>query len=91
MWAVAARLSAVGLELGVSVAAGYAIGWWLDRRLGTGPYLTVLLLLCGVAAGFRAIWRETRAYRRMVAEGQGGDGRPAPPAATGPPDAPREE
>lgn len=63
MWRQAARLSAVGLELGVSILVGYLLGSWLDRRLHTGPYLMVLGVLLGIAAGFRSLLRAARAAR----------------------------
>ena len=30
MWRATLRFSAVGLEMGVAVAIGYGLGWWLD-------------------------------------------------------------
>jgi F0F1-type ATP synthase assembly protein I len=39
--------------LAVSPLIGYFGGHWLDERLGTGPVLTVILLLLGFAAGIR--------------------------------------
>lgn len=50
------RYSTVGLELGFSVAIGVLAGYYLDRWLGTSPWLTIFLLLCGVAAGFKRIY-----------------------------------
>lgn len=50
------RYSTVGLELGFSVAIGVLAGYYLDRCLGTSPWLTIFLLLCGVAAGFKRIY-----------------------------------
>jgi ATP synthase protein I len=52
----AARYSAVGLEMGFSVAIGVAIGYFLDRFFLTGPWLTLVFLLCGVAAAFRSLF-----------------------------------
>jgi ATP synthase protein I len=60
MWAVALRYSALGLEMGVATAIGYGAGWWLDRRLGTKPYLMLVMLLLGIAAGFRSLYRAAR-------------------------------
>ena len=50
------RYSSVGLELGFSVAIGIVAGYYLDRWLGTSPWLTIFLLLCGVASGFKRIY-----------------------------------
>lgn len=65
MWRAALRFSAVGLEMGVAVVLGYGAGWWLDRRLGTAPYLTVTCLLLGIAAGFMTIVRVARELQRL--------------------------
>jgi ATP synthase protein I len=51
------RLSTVGLELGFSVILGLFIGQYLDGLLGTEPWLLLLFLLLGAAAGFRRLYR----------------------------------
>ena len=50
------RVSSIGLEMGFSVAIGLAIGYYLDRYLGTGPWLTLFFLVLGVVAGFRSLF-----------------------------------
>jgi len=50
------RYSAVGLEMGFSVAIGVAIGYWLDRYFHTQPWLTLIFLILGVVAGFRSLF-----------------------------------
>ena len=60
--------ASVGLELGVSVIIGVLIGIWLDKQLGTTPWMMLLWLCFGFAAGFRgvlrAVKREDREARR---------------------------
>ena len=51
------RFSTVGLELGFSVLLGLFIGQYLDGVLGTEPWLLLLFLLLGAAAGFRRLYR----------------------------------
>jgi ATP synthase protein I len=51
------QFSAGTLELGVSVAVGVAIGYGLDRLLGTAPWFTLFWLLAGLVAGFRSLIR----------------------------------
>jgi len=53
----ALNASSVGLELGLSVAIGLLVGWWLDQHLGTQPWLMLLWLVFGLVAGFRGIFR----------------------------------
>jgi ATP synthase protein I len=50
------RYSAVGLEMGFSVAIGVAIGYFLDRYFHTGPWLLLIFLILGVVAGFRGLY-----------------------------------
>jgi len=50
-----ARFGAIGLEMGLSVAIGLAMGYSLDRYFQTKPWLTVIFLLLGVAAAFRRL------------------------------------
>jgi len=68
------RYSTVGLELGFSVAIGVVAGYYLDRWLETSPWLTIFLLLCGVAAGFKRLYLALKSLEREQekedAEGQ---------------------
>lgn len=61
--------SSVGLELGLSVVIGVAIGIWLDGRLGTTPWMMLLWLCIGLAAGFRGVLRAVRRADREAARG----------------------
>lgn len=51
------RASAIGLQFGVSIAIGALGGNWLDNRFGTGPWLLLLGVIFGAAAGFRDLYR----------------------------------
>ncbi len=51
------KYSALGLEMAISVVIGLAIGYYLDRWLGTSPWLTVIWLGFGFAAGVRSLYR----------------------------------
>jgi F0F1-type ATP synthase assembly protein I len=55
-----ARVGAVGIELALSTVVGILGGQWLDSKLSTGPYLTVVGLLLGVTAGFRSLLQAAR-------------------------------
>jgi ATP synthase protein I len=60
----AAQLASVGLEMGVAVAIGYGIGWWADKKLGTKPWLMLVGVLVGVAAGFKALYESAKTLSR---------------------------
>ena len=47
----------VGVELVAAMAVAVAIGWGLDRWLGTTPWLMGLFVLLGGAAGVANVWR----------------------------------
>jgi ATP synthase protein I len=46
-------VSAIGIEMGVALAIGMGIGWWLDRTFGTRPWLLIVFTVFGIVAGFR--------------------------------------
>ncbi|MDH3383230.1 MAG: AtpZ/AtpI family protein [Deltaproteobacteria bacterium] len=51
------KYSALGLELAIAVILGLAIGYYLDKWLGTGPWMTVIWMAIGFAAGLRSLFR----------------------------------
>lgn len=53
MW----NLLTVGTVLVACVVAGFLLGSYLDRKLGTSPWLTVVGVLLGTAAGFVELFR----------------------------------
>ena len=53
-----ARLSTIGVALVAATAIGLAIGYGLDRWLGTSPWLTLIFTLFGIAAGFLNLFRD---------------------------------
>jgi ATP synthase protein I len=58
--------SSVGLELGISVLLGLLFGLWLDHQLGTEPWLMLLWLCIGFAAGFRGVLRAVRREDKLA-------------------------
>lgn len=43
--------ASLGLEIAVAVFLGAGVGYWLDLRCQTGPWLMVVGLVIGAAAG----------------------------------------
>jgi ATP synthase protein I len=58
------KYSALGLEMAISVVVGLGIGYYLDKWLGTAPWLMILWIGFGFAAGVRSL------YRAAVRSGQ---------------------
>jgi len=51
------ELSAGLLSVVVALGLGWWVGQWLDRQLGTAPWLTILFVLFGLAAGVLNVYR----------------------------------
>ena len=66
-----ARVGSVGIELAVSTTIGLLGGRWLDGKLGTEPWLTIVGLLIGVAAGFKSLIETARKAQREDQEKNG--------------------
>ncbi len=59
-----AYASSIGIAMVLAVFGCLFLGTWLDRKLGTGPYFTLLFLLIGIIAGFRNLYVLIRKYSR---------------------------
>jgi hypothetical protein len=51
------RYAGLGLQFAVTLALFGALGWWLDSKLGTTPWLLVAGILLGAVAAFVALLR----------------------------------
>jgi ATP synthase protein I len=57
-----AALSSLGLMLPSSIAVGLFIGYFLDKLLGTDPWLLIVFTLFGVASGFFSLFRGLKKF-----------------------------
>jgi ATP synthase protein I len=62
------KASVVGLHLVTATFVGLAVGYYLDKWLGTKPWLTMLFLLFGIAAGFMNMYREVKGIHQRDAD-----------------------
>ena len=60
-----AYYSSLGLSIALSIFIGLAAGVWLDQRFGTIPWLTLIGLAMGIAAGYRNIGLAIRKSRKL--------------------------
>lgn len=67
MWRIAGTTGAVGIEIAVAIIIGYLGGRFLDRKLGTDPWISYAGLLAGIGAAIKALLRVIRSYRRLAA------------------------
>jgi len=49
-------LSTIGLSMGLAIAIGALIGWYLDKKFGTEPWLFLVFFCFGVVAAFRNLY-----------------------------------
>jgi ATP synthase protein I len=63
-----------GFEFAVAILLGVFAGQWLDRRIGTGPWLVILGVVVGAAAGFYNLYRTLTTVRPRVASRGSGTG-----------------
>ena len=69
---------ALDLVLGPVIGAG--LGWGIDRVLGTAPWMLLVFLALGAAAGITSL---IRTYRRIMAESGGTIGKDLPAGQDG--------
>jgi ATP synthase protein I len=68
---VIGRYGTIGLEIFFAILLGYIFGSYLDKWLGTKPYITILLTVYGVGAAIRALVRMTKMYKAdLLAQAQ---------------------
>jgi len=61
----------IGLQLVCATFIGLAMGYFLDKWLGTSPWLLVIFLLLGIVAGFRDVYLEARRIHRQSGDDSG--------------------
>ena len=52
-----AALSSLGLLLPSSIIVGLFFGYWLDKLLGTKPWMLLIFLVLGIISGFLSLFR----------------------------------
>jgi ATP synthase protein I len=70
------RYSALGLEMALSVVIGMGIGYYLDKWLGTTPWLMVLWIGFGFAAGVRSVYRAAVGSQKELSDDEEDQGKP---------------
>ena len=68
MWRIAGFTGAVGLEIAAAICIGALGGRFLDRKLGTDPWLTYLGFAAGIGAALKALVRISRDYKKKFGQ-----------------------
>lgn len=50
----------MGLHLVSGTLVGAVLGWFLDKWLGTNPWLFLTMLVLGIVAGFMNVYRDAK-------------------------------
>jgi ATP synthase protein I len=53
-------LSTIGFAFVLAIVIGFGFGYFLDSRLGTSPWLSILFFFLGLAAGVLNVYRTMR-------------------------------
>jgi F0F1-type ATP synthase assembly protein I len=76
----ATEFAGVGLQFAASIIVCLFAGQWLDRKLGTAPWLLIVGVFFGAGAGFHSLYRKLMAAqaREDAARKARRDGVPLP-------------
>ncbi|MFP4168151.1 MAG: AtpZ/AtpI family protein [Desulfonatronovibrionaceae bacterium] len=64
IWGALGKVSLVGIQLVASTFIGLAMGYFLDKWLGTEPWLLLAFLVFGIAAGFKNMFLEVKKIQK---------------------------
>lgn len=68
------KASLLGIHLVTCTFVGFLIGYFLDKWLGTEPWLLLAFLIFGIAAGFKNMYMEVKKIQENEnKKEQGGD------------------
>jgi len=57
-----ARYASLGIEVGLSVVIGAALGWWIDGYFESDPVGLILGVILGTFAAFRSLYQTTMRF-----------------------------
>ena len=63
-----AEFAGIGVQFALTLLVFVAAGVWLDRRLGTSPWLLLICVFAGAGGGFYSMFRRVTAAQRRDAE-----------------------
>src|SRR5262245_19115460 len=63
-----AEFAGIGVQFALTLLVFVAAGIWLDRRLGTSPWLVIVCVFAGAGGGFYSMIRRVTAAQRRDAD-----------------------
>jgi ATP synthase protein I len=70
-WKSLGEVASIGMTMVAATVIGLAGGYYADRWLGTSPWLMLVGLVFGIAAGFVNLFRSAKAAERTLDESDG--------------------
>ena len=71
-------MSTIGLSFVFALVIGFGAGYWLDRTLGTQPWLTFIGFFLGLAAGVLNVYRVLKLSNSSAARASGSNSSTTP-------------
>ena len=65
-WRSLGEVASIGMTMVAATMIGLGAGYYADRWLGTSPWLMLVGLLFGIAAGFVNLFRSAKAAERTL-------------------------
>jgi F0F1-type ATP synthase assembly protein I len=72
------EVAGAGFQFTLMVVLSVFAGIWIDRRLGTSPWLLIVLVFVGAALGFYSLYRNLMKGQRLGDRRQTGERREDP-------------
>ena len=63
-----AEFAGIGVQFALTLLVFVAAGIWIDRRLGTSPWLLIVCVFAGAGGGFYSMIRRVTAAQRRDAD-----------------------
>ncbi len=60
-----AYYSSIGLSMALAIFIGLAVGVYLDRKWDSSPWMTLIFMVLGIAAGYKNLGLAIRKSRKL--------------------------
>ena len=72
------QFAGAGFQFALTVVLGVLAGIWLDNKLGTSPWMVIVMVFLGAAIGFYSLYRNLMKSQRLGDRRQHGERREDP-------------
>jgi F0F1-type ATP synthase assembly protein I len=62
------EFAGIGIQFAFTILIFVFAGYWLDRRVGSSPWLLILFVFLGASGGFFSMYRKVTAAQRHEAQ-----------------------